>query len=111
MKSRKPAIPPEIRAEVERIIAEFNREHLAKYSVAYSARFRGKYVYVDREGHGDSGPIFRLAFNGAMDNWDFAIYKYSDERYDSEEWFFRGVDEVDGTVEGALRAGLMAYPI
>jgi hypothetical protein len=22
-----------------------------------------------------------------MDNWDFAIYKYSDGRYDPEEWF------------------------
>ena len=45
-----------------------------------------------------------------MDNWEFAIYKYSDSRYDPEEWMFPGMGEVDGTIEGAMRAGLLAYP-
>jgi hypothetical protein len=47
---------------------------------------------------------------GSIDNWDFAIFKYSDERYDPEEWFFTGANQVDGTVEGAMKAGLEAYP-
>jgi hypothetical protein len=29
-----------------------------------------------------------------MDNWDFAIYRYSTERYDPEEWFFPGEEYV-----------------
>jgi hypothetical protein len=37
-------------------------------------------------------------------------YKYSDERYDEEEWFFPGAGHVDGTIEGAMKAGLEAYP-
>lgn len=45
-----------------------------------------------------------------MNNWEFAIYKYSDERYDPEEWFFSGAGQADGTIEGAMRAGLQAYP-
>jgi hypothetical protein len=45
-----------------------------------------------------------------MDNWEFAIFKYSDERYDSEEGFFPGAGLVDGTIEGAMKAGLQAYP-
>jgi hypothetical protein len=45
-----------------------------------------------------------------MQHWEFAIYKYSDERYDPEEWMFPGAEEVDGTIEGAMRAGLKAYP-
>ena len=45
-----------------------------------------------------------------MQHWEFAIYKYSDERYDPEEWIFPGAEEVDGTIEGAMRAGLKAYP-
>jgi hypothetical protein len=45
-----------------------------------------------------------------MNHWDFAIYKYSDEAYDSDEWFFTGAEEVDGTIVGAMRAGLKAYP-
>jgi hypothetical protein len=46
-----------------------------------------------------------------MDAWEFAIYKYSDDQYDAEEWFFPGSQHVDGTVEGALKAGLKAYPL
>ena len=45
-----------------------------------------------------------------MNRWEFAIYKYSDEHYDPTEWFFDGSGEVDGTIEGAMRAGLQAYP-
>jgi hypothetical protein len=46
-----------------------------------------------------------------MDNWGFAIFKYSKEHYDPDEWMFPGVGHVDGTIEGAMRAGLMAYPV
>ena len=47
---------------------------------------------------------------GKMDNWDFAILKYSSKRYDPEEWFFPGSDLADGTIEGAMKAGLGTYP-
>jgi hypothetical protein len=46
-----------------------------------------------------------------MNDWDFAIYMYSDNRYDSEEWFFPGAELVDGTVTGAMKAGMNAYEI
>ena len=42
--------------------------------------------------------------------WTFAIFKYSSDRYDPEEWLFPGYGHLDGTVEGAMRAGLEAYP-
>jgi hypothetical protein len=51
-----------------------------------------------------------LQYTGALERWDFAIYKYSDERSDPHEWFFPGSELVDGTIEGAMRAGLAAYP-
>jgi hypothetical protein len=44
-----------------------------------------------------------------MDNWKFSIYKFSSGSYDSEEWLFPGSGSVDGTVEGAMKAGLEAY--
>jgi hypothetical protein len=44
---------------------------------------------VQRAGHGD---------------------QVGDEVYDSKEWFFPGSQDVDGTIEGALRAGREAYP-
>lgn len=45
------------------------------------------------------GPFQRRA------TWEFAIDKYSDECYDPEERFFSGAAEVDGAIEGAMRAG------
>ena len=43
-----------------------------------------------------------------MDNWEFAIYKYSSNAYSPAE-FFPGIEFVDGTIEGALNAGDEAY--
>lgn len=51
----------------------------------------------------------RLAYNGQMDNWSFAVFKYSREKYDENEWMFPGKGELDGTIEGSLRAGLVIY--
>jgi hypothetical protein len=46
-----------------------------------------------------------------MDKWVLAIYKYSDNQYSPEEWFFSGADKVDVTVTGAMAAGMAAYPV
>lgn len=119
----KQSIPPEIQEEVQKLIDKFNREELKdarslldaffpkKIKRGYSARFKGKYLYLDRTDRYEPLPICRLTWNGKMDNWDFAIYKYSSERYDPEEWFFPGEEFVDGTVTGALKAGMVAYEI
>jgi len=76
----------------------------------YVTRYRGLYLYLDRYDYGVLGQRCRLKFNTSLTDWDFAIYKYSDERYDSEDWFFPGAEYLDGTIEGAMRAGLEAYP-
>jgi len=113
----KTAIPPEVQAEVQKLIDEFNRENFSDDDskslgiVGYSARFKGKYLYLDRDEYGKPSPICRLTWNGALDDWDFTIYKYSDNRYDPEEWFFPGGEYVDGTVTGAMKAGMEAYPL
>ena len=111
----KQSIPPGIQAEVQKLIDKFNQENFSDPDfkefgiVGYSARFKGKYLYLDRDDMGEPSPICRLTWNGKMDNWDFAIYKYSDSRYDPEEWFFPGDQFVDGTVTGAMKAGMEAY--
>jgi len=46
-----------------------------------------------------------------MNGWNFAIFKWSTETYDTNEWMFPGSELVDGTVEGAMRAGLEAYQV
>ena len=67
-------------------------------------------MYLDRYDYGRVGPICRLRYTGSMDDWEFAIFKYSDKCYDTDEWMFPGSGHVNGTVEGAMRAGLEAYP-
>ena len=118
---KKASIPLEIQAEVQKLIDEFDQVHLkkstsllnaffpSKVKRGYSARFKGKFLYLDRTDRSKPLPICRLTWNGKMDNWDFAIYKYSSEKYDPEEWFFPGEEFVDGTVTGAMKAGMVAY--
>jgi len=106
----KKKIPDEVRAQVDAIVEQFNRGELRGSDCFYIARYRGSYLYLDRNDWGRVGHVCRLKYNGAMDNWDFAIFKYSDECYDPEEWMFPGGGHLDGTVEGAMRAGLEAYP-
>lgn len=106
----KKAIPDDVRAEVKAYVAQFNREVVKDPHRYFSARFRGKYVYFDRDDYGHIGPRARLTYTGDLEQWEFAIYKYSDERYDPDEWMFPGAGHIDGTVEGALRAAMAAYP-
>lgn len=107
----KPKLTPEIKLQVDAIVARFNVEHLrGKPRAHYVTNYRGAHLYLGHEVGGRFGPVCRLTYTGDMQNWEFAIYKYSSGTYDPEEWWFAGAEEVDGTIEGALRAGLKAYP-
>jgi len=103
------SIPKEVREQVNAIVDRFNHSELADSERSYIARFRGKYLYLDRQEYSSVGPICRLEYTGDMNKWRFAIYKYSSERYDPDEYFFPGEECVDGTVEGAMKAGMRAY--
>jgi hypothetical protein len=119
--SRKPAIPSEIKGEVLKIVENFNRQHFSQErhplhqlfypgsKRGYAARFRGKFLYLDRMDYGMASEICRLTWKGQIDNWDFAIYRHSRNFYDPDEWMFPGAQYVDGTVEGAMKAGMEAY--
>ena len=43
-------------------------------------------------------------------NWEFAIYRFTKDNYFPMEYLFPGYDCVDGTIEGAMKAGNKAYP-
>ena len=103
-------IPDEIKNQVEARITAFNREVIQDPNVFYLARYKGTFLYLDRSVFGRVGPICRLQYTGTIDRWEFAIFKYSDERYDADEWMFPGSQHVNGTLEGAMRAGMAAYP-
>jgi hypothetical protein len=106
---RKTTIPDEIKESVLHTIERFNLSESKKSGFCYLARFQGKYLYLDQDDCGNVGPICRLEYKGTGKPWGFAIYKYSSERYDPEECWFPGFALVDGTIEGALKAGMQAY--
>ncbi len=106
----KKTIPDHIRTEVAKIIDGFNKKHKKSYCT-YIPRYKGSYLYLDRDDDtGEPEKICRLKYTGDMKGWEFAIFKYSSERYDPDEWMFAGSECVNGTVEGALKAGMKAYP-
>ena len=53
----------EAREEALRVIARFNQEILAQSECRYIPRFKGRYLYVDREDFGSVGTICRLEYN------------------------------------------------
>ena len=107
----KPKITPEVKQQADAIVARFNAETLKKQPPAhYVTSYRGAFLYLGHERGGKFEPICRLTYTGDMDGWEFAIYKYSSGSYDPDEWFFPGSEVLDGTIEGAMRAGLKAYP-
>jgi len=99
-----------VKPQVADRIAAFNRTVVPDPNVSYLARYRGAFLYLDRSDYGHVGHIARLTYTGSFDQWEFAIYRYSDERYHPDEWLFPGAEELDGTLEGAMRAGMEAYP-
>ena len=102
-------IPDEVKTDVAAMVEHFNTTAIRNPLCVYVPRYKGKFLYLDRRDYGRLSPICRLEYTGNMQKWSFAIYKYSDERYDEEEWFFPGSEHVDGTIEGAMKAGLEAY--
>jgi len=107
---KKKTIPDEVKKETLETIKRFNRKYLAKSDHRYLARFHGQFLYLDRDDFGDVGPICRLEYKGGKVPWEMAIYKYSSDCYDPDECWFPGAELVDGSVEGALKAGMEAYP-
>ena len=106
----KQTVPEPIKKQADEIVKGFNKRILRDPNRYYTIRYKWSYLYLDRYEYGTVSQICRLKYTGSMDKWEFAIFKYSDERYDADEWFFPGAGSVDGTIEGAMKAGLEAYP-
>ncbi|MBN2305476.1 MAG: hypothetical protein JXQ72_13405 [Anaerolineae bacterium] len=106
----KQRIPDDIRQQVEAIVEQFNQNVVKDADRFFVTRYRGLYVYLDRYADGiNASQRGRIKYTGAMKDWEFAIFKYSSETYDPDEWMFPGSQYLNGTVEGALKACAEAY--
>lgn len=103
------AIPKEVREQVQAIVDQFNREAFADGERSYIPRFKGNYLYLDRRDYGSVGPICRLEYTGDMQNWQFAMYQFCSAQYGSGGSSFPGAHFLDGTVQGAMKAGAQGY--
>ena len=82
-------IPATIVNEVESRVKAFNEAKLAKKKAKYVPVIKGKFIYLMRTlTDGSLEHVCRLTYTGAIEDMDFAIYKYSTEKYDPNEWFF-----------------------
>jgi hypothetical protein len=128
----KPSIPPEIQEQVNQAVETYNKAIKTNYKVT----FKGKYCYLSRMDNRNSEAddmlmaakklglpvnlfkqassvetkIGRLEWTGDIGKWSFAVYKYSREAYDADEWMFPGRELLNGTIEGAMKAGHKIYP-
>ena len=104
-------IPDEVREKVIGLVDKFNQKELQGVDCHYIARFQGRFLYLDRIAYGKKEPVSRMEYLREIDEWEFAIFKWSSETYDPDECFFSGSEFVDGTIEGAMKAGMEAYPV
>jgi hypothetical protein len=107
----KKMIPDEIREQVTAIVKKFNREEIKVPNTAYIARFQGRFLYLDRIIYDKKEPLVRMEYFREINEWDFAIFRWSSETYDPDPFMFPGYELFDGTIEGAMRAGMKAYPV
>ncbi len=110
MVKRNSAMPVEVQREIETRVGAFNSKHLAKSYYKFHPKIQGKFIYLMYlTPNGELEHNGRLKYDGDLENMDFAIYKYSSEKYDSNEWF-PGIKYANGTIEGGMKACLEAYP-
>ena len=107
----KKLIPDEIREKVLEEVEKFNQLELKGINVRYIAKFQGRFLYLDREAYSNRTPLIRMEYFRKSNKWKFAIFKWSKEFYDPDDRMFPGSNFVDGTIVGAMRAGLRAYPV
>ena len=101
-------ITDDIKSKVNEIVSTYNQGKRNRYLSRFQVS-KG-FLFLDREDGGlKASKICRLKYKGKMDNWEFSIYKYSSSAYSPDECFFPGEEFVDGTIEGAMKAGDEAY--
>ncbi len=70
----KKRIPDEVRAQVDAIVERFNKKELRSQRSFYVARFRGSYLYLDRN---DWGASATSAASNTTARWMTGILPFS----------------------------------
>ena len=65
---------------------------------------RGKFIYLACERSFDMVRLGRLTYLGDPEKMEFALYRFSKNKYVPAGLFTPGSDLLDGTIEGAIAA-------
>ena len=103
------SVPLFLKLAIEGEVSAFNIQLLMHKEVCFYTRFRGRYLYLFFETPKGFEPFCRLGFTGDPNGWKFAVFQSRSKRYEPPSPDFPGAQLFDGTVEGALRAGVAAY--
>jgi hypothetical protein len=100
-------IPSTMQTKIQIHVQKFNDKYFTQPSLIYYANIQGRYIYCGLGTSPQSSiPIFRLTYKENIDAMGFAIFSPTLNKYDPLEDEFPGADYVDGTLEGAMLAGL-----
>lgn len=111
MSTKEYAVPLNIQEALEERVKKFNKKKLADAPCKYCIDARGKFIYLRYLYPNNTlENVARLTYSGNLEEMEFAIFKHSTQKYDAKDWLFPGDEFVDGTIEGAMKAGLVAYP-
>ena len=110
MLKKRGKIPSNVEVQLLDKMSEFNKNNLSKAPYKYTLMIRGRYIYLIFCLNDNSfEKVGRLTYDGGIEDMDFAIYKYSKEKYDQDDFMFPGAKHLDGILEGAMKAGISAY--
>ena len=70
-----------MKSRVENRIQSYALTKYAGKQLKVSVRFRGRYCYIDTIEAEGCMPLVRLLYQGREDEWELALFTYSDERY------------------------------
>ena len=112
MASKEYTIPIKVQDIICDMVNDYNKKILSQKTAARCiANPKGKFIYLMYIYPNDKiKRVGRLTYNSELKNMEFAIFKYRTETYVTNK-SFRGDEYLNGTIEGALKAVLKAYPI
>lgn len=102
------SIPQEIKNEAETAVKTFNTKRFSEGDTEYIANFDDEYMYLKIRRKDSFRPVARIRFTGDPQKWEFSVYDYSTDDYTHRK-SFPGAEFADGTIEGALKAGVKAF--
>ena len=99
-----------IQSELCDRVNEFSEKYLSRFDCRYLADARGKFIFLYRQRFdGTLERIGRLTYKGDKENMDFAFFNRKKQKNDPD-CLPSKKRHLDGTIEGAMKAGLEAYP-